>query len=137
MGHSNENEFERVMGQLTEKAQRPDFRRQFLDEKNRKALKNGLSADEIFEKAGFRVLDWREVSPVIRAMIQGGLTQKASGIGEKPLGNRLGQTIYGRPKAGDGTYYFIQKTPEGHLWSRIWMEGEGVAFKSLAGNPTP
>ncbi len=93
--------------------------------------------NQIFEKAGFKVLDWKEVSPVVRAVIQGGQTQDKTTEGAKAPENKLRQAIYGKPKAWDGVYYFVKKTSEGYLWSRIWLDGKGVSIESLVKYPTP
>lgn len=91
-----------------------------------KDIKEKTPIDQAFERAGFTILEWNQISAVIRALVQGKQTE-----------SRLGQTIYGKPKAWDGVYYFVQKTTEGCVWSRIWMEGEGPVFLSLKKNPTP
>jgi hypothetical protein len=130
MNPSNQKETDELIKDETERDKIGKFERQFRDLNDSSRLRADLKVEEVFEKAGYKPMEWMDLSPQMKSWITSSRAGKgAYGVSLRPWEEGLGHMIFGKPE--EGAYYLLRKTGKNYAWSRFWLDGETPRFEPL------
>ena len=133
MDPTNQANTNQLIESETARDEMGEFKEQFYDPREKSGLRYGLRVDDIFKGAGFKPMEWRELSSQIQDLIHNKRVNKgAFGVGLMPWEEGKGHSIFGKPEKG--TYYLLRKMGNGYAWSRFWLEGETPHFEPIKPN---
>lgn len=120
MHPSDQKNTDKLIELVNERDEMAEFERRFRDRERGNVLREGVTLNAVFEKAGYKPMKWEELSLTMHSWIQNGFRRGYYGITARPWEKE--QMIFGKPH--EGTYYLVQKSGKNFSWSRLWVEGE-------------
>ncbi len=134
MNSSDKNNTDKLIELVAERDRIGEFERQFRNSEGGNVLKEGVTLETIFEKAGYKPMKWRNLSPMMPLYVVDAKDKGAYGISANPGDAESGQLIFGN--SDEGVYYFVLKSGNGFSWSRMWTENGIQKISDLNNNST-
>jgi hypothetical protein len=129
MNPTEEKNSSENIGREVRRDKMAEFERQFRDPEKGNRLREGVTINEVMEKAGLVQKQWAEIPLALHPSIFLAHRKGHFGVSARPWETENNYTIFG---GGSGSYYFMYKNRGNDFaWSRLWVDGHTPRMESI------